>query len=162
MKLQDDKVYSRLGTDYLRLHDLPKAVEAMAHANDINPADLENSRNLGIAYMQMGRKDDAERTFRAITAQNDRYAPAYDGLGLLALQREDIETARREFEKALQVDPKEVVALLNLGMLYQKTGNQERALYYFQSFLTKAPPRQFGNEFPAVRAAIQELEGEKK
>jgi len=162
MKLQDDKVYSRLGTDYLRVHDLPKAVEAMVHANDINPADLENFRNLGIAYMQMGRKDDAERTFKAITAQNDRYAPAYDGLGLLALQRADNETARRKFEKALQVDPKEVVALLNLGMLYQKTGNQERAIYYFQNFLTKAPPQQFGAEFPAVRAVIQELKTEKK
>ncbi len=161
MKLQDDKVYARLGTDYLRVRDLPKAVDAMARASEINPADLENLRNLGIAYMQLGRRDDAERTFKSITAQNDRYAPAYDGLGLVALDRGDTETARRDFERSLQVDPKEVVALLDLGMVYQKMGNQDEALYYFQSFLAKAPPAQFGNQFPAVRAAIQELTAKK-
>jgi Tfp pilus assembly protein PilF len=78
-------------------------------------------------------------------------------LGLIALQRGDTEVARSEFEKALQADPKEVVALLDLGMLYQKMGNPEQALSYYESFLAKAPPAQFGNQFPAVRAAIQQL-----
>jgi arylsulfatase A-like enzyme/Flp pilus assembly protein TadD len=162
MKLESDKIYSRLGIDYLHLQDFPKAVDALNQAKEINPLDLDNLLNLGMAYLQQGRRDDAERAFKAITAQNDRFAPAYDGLGLLAVERKDTETARREFEKALEVNPQEVRALLDLGILYQQTGNREQALHYLQAFLDKAPRGEFSDQIPEVRDAIQDLKAHKE
>lgn len=162
VKVETDKIYSRLGIDYLHLNQLDKAVDAMARANLINPRDLNNLLNLGMAYLQLGRVDDAEKAFRAITAQNDRSAAAHNGLGLVAIQRGDTETARREFEKALEVNPDEVKSLLDLGILYQKTGNREQALHYLQLFMSKAPRGQFTDQLPAVREAIQELRVDKK
>jgi choline-sulfatase len=157
MQLGTDQIYSRLGRDYLRLHDLPRALDAMTRANQINPTDLDNLRNIGTAELQLGRVDDAERAFRAITVQNDRYAAAYNGLGLVAIQRGDAQTALQQFQKALDADPHEVEPLLNLGLLYQKAGNRDQALHYFTMFLARAPRDQYGKMFPDVRAAIQEL-----
>jgi len=161
MKLETDKIYSRLGIDEMHLQDLPKAVEALNHAKELNPAELGNWLDLGMAYLQLGRQGDAERAFKAITAQNDHYAAAYDGLGLLAVQRKDPETARRQFEKALEVDPDDVKAMLDLGILYQQTGNDAQALHYLQSFLDKVPPGQFSDQVPDVREAVKELKASK-
>ena len=115
MNLATDQIYSRLGKDYLRLHQLDKAAPAMARASEINPADLDNLRNLGTAYLELHRTDEAERAFKAITLQNDRYAAAYNGLGLVAIQRDDSGAARRNFERAIEVGPEEVEPLLNPG-----------------------------------------------
>jgi len=160
-KLETDKIYSRLGVDYLHVQRLDKALDAMEQAFRMNPRDLNNLLNLGMAYLQTGRIDDADRAFKAITAQNDRFAAAHNGLGLVAVQRGDAEGARRAFEKALAVNPGELKSLLDLGILYQQTGNRERALHYLRLFVAKVPPGQFTNQLPAIREAIQELSGGK-
>jgi len=157
LNVRTDLIYSRLGRDHLRIHDLPKAAEAMARASQINPTDLDNLRNLGTAYLHLGRIDDAEKAFKAILVQNDRYASAYNGLELVAVQRSDAGEARRNFEKALEVDPDEMEPLLNLGVLYQRTGRRELALRYLELFLRKAPANQYKGQLPVVREAVREL-----
>jgi len=157
MGVATDLILSRLGKAYLRVGNLRKGVKAMEKASRTNPTDLDNLRNLGIAYLQLERVEDAEKAFRAITVQDDRYAAAYNGLGLVAVRRGDADAARRNFEKALEVNPDEPEPLLNLGVLYQKTGLSKQALHYLQMFLAKAPADQYGDQFLAVREAIQEL-----
>ncbi len=152
-----EEILSRLGKAYLRVRDLDKAVEAMERASRINPTDLDNWRNLGIAYLELRRLVPAENVFKAILVQDDRYAAAYNGLGLVAIQRGDGDTARPNFEKAIELDPQQVEPMLNLGLLYQKTGNKEQALRYFTMFLEKAPREEYGHLLPRVREAIQEL-----
>lgn len=159
MNLGTDLIYSRLGKDELRLNELDKAVNAMVRANQINPTDLDNLRNLGTAYLQLGRVDDAEKAFKVVTVQNAMYAAAWNGLGLVAIQRDDADSARRDFEKALEVSPDEVEPLLNLGVLYQKAGNKEQAIRYFELFLKRAPREDYAPLLPKVREAIQELRG---
>jgi len=156
MKQGTDQMYSRLGKDELRLHQLDKAVSAMAQASELNPTDLDNLRNLGTAYLELNRVKDAEGEFKAITVQNDKYAAAYNGLGLVAIRRGDADSARHDFEKALEASPDEVEPLLNLGLLYKKAGNNSQAVHYFEMFLAKAPKEQYGAMFPNVREAIHE------
>ncbi|PYV86009.1 MAG: hypothetical protein DMG05_21130 [Acidobacteria bacterium] len=152
-----DQILSRLGKAYLRLNDLENAVAAMEQASQINPTDLDNLRNLGTAYLQLQRVAEAEKAFKAILVQDDRYAAAYNGLGLVAIQRGDGDTARPNFEKAIELDPEQVEPLLNLGVLYQRTGHKEQALHYLTMFLEKAPPENYSHLLPQVREAIQEL-----
>jgi arylsulfatase A-like enzyme/cytochrome c-type biogenesis protein CcmH/NrfG len=152
-----DLILTRLGKAYLRTGELQKGVEALEKASRINPTDLDNLRNLGTAYLQLRRVNDAEKAFKAITIQDDSYAAALNGLGLVAVQRGDAETARRNFEKALAANPDDLEPVLNLGVLYKETGNKEQALHYLQMFLSKAPPDQYGEQIPLVREAIQEL-----
>ena len=159
MNARTDQVYARLGKDELRLQHLDKAVSAMARAAGINPTDLDNLRNLGTAYLQLGRVEDAEKAFKANIVQNDHYAAAWNGLGLVAVQREDADSARRNFEKALEFGPDEIEPLLNLGVLYQKAGKCPEAVRYLQRFLRKASQSQYGHLFPDVREAIRGCSG---
>ena len=152
-----DIIYSRLGKLYLRLHELDKAVDVMNRSNQINPTDLDNLRNLGTAELQLGHVDEAERAFKAITLQNDHYSAAYNGLGLVAIRRGDADTARHDFEKAIELDSAEVEPLLNLGVLFDKAGDKPQALHYYQQFLEKASPKDYSALIPKVRAAVQDL-----
>ncbi len=156
LKLGTDQIYSRLGKVYLRLHQLDKAVDAMTHGAELNPTDLDNLRNLGTAELELGRVDEAGKAFKAITLQNDRYAAAWNGLGLVAVRRGDAETARRNFERAIELAPEEVEPLLNLGVLYQKAGDRQDAVHYLEMFLEKAPRKEYGSMFAEVREAIRE------
>jgi len=156
-RISTDIIYSRLGKLYLRLRELDKAVDLMSRANQINPTDLDNLRNLGTGQLQLGRVDEAEKSFRAIVLQNDRYGAAYNGLGLVAIQRGDADAARRDFEKAFALDSTEVEPLLNLGVLYDKAGNKPLALRYYQQFLEKASPKDYSALIPKVRAAVRDL-----
>lgn len=152
-----DQILSRLGKAYLRVHDLVNGVKVMEEAGRMNPTDLDNFRNLGTAYLELQRLPEAEKAFRAILVQDDRNAPAYNGLGLVAIQRGDGDAARVNFERAIEFGPDEVEPLFNLGLLYQKTGNRAQALRYFQMFVERAPKESYGNLLPQVREAISEL-----
>jgi tetratricopeptide (TPR) repeat protein len=152
-----DEILSRLGKAYLRVNDLDNAIPAMEKASRINPTDLDNLRNLGIAYLQVNRLPVAEKTFKAILVQDDRYAAAYNGLGLVAVQRGDGDAARPNFEKAIELDAAQVEPLLNLGLLYQTAGYKDQALHYFTLFLEKASPEDYGHLLPRVREAIRDL-----
>jgi len=159
MKMETDQIFSRLGRDYLRTHQLEKAVQAMRRASELNPTDLDNLRNLGTAELQLGRLQEARKAFESITVQNENYGPAFNGLGLVAIAQGDADSALRNFQRAVEVDPSEAEPLLNLGLLYQKTGHREQAVHYFQLFLEKAPGGQYRNLIPKVQEAIQELQG---
>jgi choline-sulfatase len=152
-----DEILSRLGKAYLRVHELDSAIDAMEKASRINPTDLDNFRNLGIAYLQLNRLPEAEKAFKAILVQDDRYAAAYNGLGLVAVQRGDGDAARPNFERAIELDSAQVEPLLNLGLLYQTAGYKDQALHYFTLFLEKASPEDYGHLLPRVREAIQDL-----
>jgi tetratricopeptide (TPR) repeat protein len=152
-----DQILARLGKAYLRVHDLANGLKAMEEAGRVNPTDLDNLRNLGIAFLQVKRVPEAEKAFKAIIVQDDRYAAAYNGLGLVAIERGEGDAARVNFEKAVEYGPDEVEPLLNLGLLYQKAGDRAHALRYFQLFLEKAPREDYGHLLPQVREAINEL-----
>jgi Flp pilus assembly protein TadD len=149
--------YARLGKLYLRLHKLDKAMDAMTQARQTDPTNLDNLRNLGTAELQLGHVDDAERAFKAILLQNDHFSGAYNGLGLVAIQRGDATTARQDFEKAIELNSGEVEPLLNLGVLYDKEGDRTQALGYYQQFLAKASAKEYSALIPKVRAAVQDL-----
>jgi len=155
--ISTDIINARLGKLYLRLHQPDKAVDAMSRANQINPTDLDNLRALGLTQLQLGRVDEAEKAFKAITLQNDHYGAAYNGLGLVAIRRGDDDAARRDFERAVELDPSELEPLLNLGVFFETHGNKPLALRYYQEFLQKASPKDYGDMIPKVRSAVQEL-----
>jgi Flp pilus assembly protein TadD len=101
---------------------------------------------------------DAERVYKAIVAIEPSSSAAQNGLGVLAIQRQDGTAARGYFEKAVELDPDMVEAHLNLGLLYQIAGDRGRARACFEQFLAKASPRQYAAVIPKVRAALAELQ----
>jgi len=97
---------------------------------------------------------DAERTFKWSLATGNETALAYNGLGLVSIQKQDVATARGYFEKAVHLDPDLLEAQLNLGRAYKILGDIPRARAAFEAFLAKAPPAQYG---PIIAELRQEL-----
>jgi len=150
------RLLSRLGDLYVRGGRKDQAIEAYEKAAQFNPADVESEVNLATAYLEQGKLADAERCFRWALATEES-AAAYNGLGLVAIQRQDAAAARTHFERAVALDPDLVVAQLNLGLLYKMAGDIPRARACFEAFLAKAPRAEYAKVIPQVREELQAL-----
>ena len=91
------------------------AIVEYEKAAQFNPADLDSQNNLATAYLEKGRVADAERVFRWILTNDNDYAAAQNGMGLMSIQKQDPNAARGYFERAVQLDPDLVEAQMNLG-----------------------------------------------
>jgi len=152
------RLYSRIADLYLREGKKDEAIIHYEKAAQFNPSDYESQSNLATAYLEQGRVADAERIFRWIIAAGEEYAPAYNGLGLVSIQRRDLPTAKVNFERAVHLDPDLVEAHLNLGLIYRMTGDIPRARSSFQAFLAKAARSQYGHIIPQVREELAALQ----
>jgi len=107
-----------------------------------------------MAYLETGKPQDAERVFKWCLATDDKFALAYNGLGLAAIDRGDLTAARGYFEKAAQFDPDLLEAKLNLGRIHKINGDTAKARACFEEFLAKAPAAEYG---PIIAKLKEEL-----
>ena len=147
-------LYSRLAYLYLQAGNRDEAIAAYERAAQMNPSDCESLNDLGMAYLGMGRLDDAARVFKWSLAADDAYALAYNGLGLVAVRKQDMTAARGYFEKAVQLDADLLEAQLNLGRIYKMIGANARARACFEAFLAKAQPAEYGELIPRIRQEL--------
>ncbi|MBL8727417.1 MAG: glycosyltransferase [Planctomycetes bacterium] len=84
-------------------------------AQGVDDEELEAGR--GHALHAMGRMHDAAQAFRAAIAIGARNADAYNRLGVVLYQAGDVSGARRNFERALMLEPEHGDALANLAAL---------------------------------------------
>ena len=130
----------------------------MKKATQLNPSDSESLNDLAPAYLQTGKIGDAERGFKWSLSIDDKTPLAYNGLGLVSIQKRDMEGARGYFEKAVQIDPDLLEAQLNLGRIYKIMGANTRARACFEAFLAKASPAVYGPVIPKVRAELAAMQ----
>jgi len=152
--IRSGRLLSRMGDLYLRDGKRGDAIAAYEKAAQFNPSDVESQSNLATAYLEEGKIGDAERCFRWVLTIEES-ATAYNGLGLVAIQRQDSRAARENFERAVALDPNLVEAQLNLGLIYKMAGDLPRAKACFEAFLDKAPRGRYAKIIPQVK---QELE----
>jgi arylsulfatase A-like enzyme/Flp pilus assembly protein TadD len=151
----DGMILSSLANLYLREGNLKEAVSYYQQAAQHNPLDVEGQNDLATAYIQTGRLADAERVFRWVLAIQP-YAPAYNGLGIIADKRNDVATARKNFERAVQLDPAYVEGQLNLGMVCTQAHDIPCARTAFRAFLANAPPS-YGKVLLQVKVALAHM-----
>ena len=156
--VENGRLHSRIGDLLVRSGKKAEAIPEYEKALQINPADMQTQANLATAYLETGRLADAERVYKAIIAIDETYAAAYNGLGVVAIQRQDGTAARGYFEKTVQLDPDLVEAQLNLGLLYKMAGDRARARTCFEAFLAKASPKEYGQVIPKVREELVTLQ----
>jgi choline-sulfatase len=152
----DGRLLARRGDLYLRRGKKAEAIAAYEEGARYNPADVESQTNLATAYLEMGRLPDAEQAFKRVLTVEE-YALAYNGLGLIGIQRRDFESARVNFERAVALDPDLVEAQLNLGLLYKMSGNLPRSKACFEAFVAKASPKQYGQVISQVKQELASM-----
>jgi arylsulfatase A-like enzyme/cytochrome c-type biogenesis protein CcmH/NrfG len=156
--IESGRLHSRIADLLVRAGKKAEAIPEYEKAAQLNPADVDSQANLATAYLETGRLPDAERVYKGISTIEPSFAAAYNGLGVIAIQRQDPATARGYFEKAIELDPDQVEAQLNLGLIYKMAGDRARARICFQTFLAKASPAQYGQVIPKVREELVELQ----
>ena len=127
-------------------------------SNSIEPVRCESLNDLATAYLQTGKIGDAERVFKWSLSLDDKTPLAYNGLGLVSIQKRDMGEARGYFEKAVQIDPDLLEAQLNLGRIYKIMGANTRARACFEAFLAKASPAEYGPVITKVRAELAAMQ----
>ncbi len=154
-------IFSRLGQLYLSKGDLQQAISYYQQELQLDPVSVSARNGLATAYSQSGRLAEAEREFRQVLAIQ-QYIPAYDGLGLVEVKQHDFTGARKNFERAIQLDPKYAAAQLNLGVLCMQTSDFPCARSAFKAFLAQASPAQYGDMIPRVHNALNTVLAEKR
>jgi len=152
--LRNAWLFSRLAYLNLKLGNKDEAIVAYERAAQLNPSDSESLNDLGMAYLETGKPQEAERVFKWSLATDEKFALGYNGLGLVAIERRDLPAARGYFEKAVQLDPDLLEARLNLGRIYKINGDKVKARACFEEFLKKAPPAEYG---PVIAKLKEEL-----
>ena len=148
-------ILSRLANLYLRTGNLKQAISYYQQAEQQNPLDIESQNDLATAYLQSGQLANAERVFHWVLAIQP-YAPAYNGLGIIADKRNDVAGARANFEKAVQLNPKDVEGQLNLGIICNQARDIPCARRAFRAFVANAP-KDYGPELDQAKAALAHM-----
>jgi len=93
----------------------------------------------GKRLLEAGRLDDALREFERAKGLNPNYAPAYEGIGLVALERQDLRAAEQSMKQARDKDEQYAPAYVGLGRVYSAMGHYEDAVEQFRMALKKDP-----------------------
>ena len=132
---------------YLRRNEVDERTEAGADAMIRNyrealrrdPGLIEAPLGLAEKLLEASRFDEAEVEFAAILGRDPRSIRGLVGAGRVAMLRGDIEASTRHYEDALALDPREKVALRELGMIELKGGQISRARSRLKAAVEVAP-----------------------
>jgi tetratricopeptide (TPR) repeat protein/peroxiredoxin len=116
--------------------------EAIGHfqkALELNSDHLVALDNLGSAYRQQKRWDDARKTYDRALQISPNDAEANYGLGMVFAQNDDTVRAFDSLQRALKLRPIYPEALNNLGILYLRTQRRNEAVASFEECIRVAP-----------------------
>jgi type IV pilus assembly protein PilF len=123
-----------MGEKYLAAGETANALKYLTDAAEKKPNDPVIEYDLALAYDQRGLQDKALSHIQNALKIKPAYPEALNTMGYIYATRGQFELARGAFQKALD-DPfykTPQFAAYNLGRLYEKNGDIERALFYYQ------------------------------
>ena len=131
--------YYTLGKAQAAQGDAEQAVRSFSQALRIWPEDPAALYARAVVLLEIGSGRPAELDFRAalkygLAAQYA--ADAYNSLGVILAQRDDIKGATVEFERAVQLQPALVPAQQNLAVSLMKEGRTDEALAHLRQALS--------------------------
>jgi tetratricopeptide (TPR) repeat protein len=93
----------------------------------------EEAYQLGLGHEKFGQISDAERAYKAALAKDPLFSPAHLRLGVLALDRFELNEAAEHFEKVLERDPTSGDAHYFLGIVDADLGrNLDARRHYYR------------------------------
>ncbi|MGA8234582.1 MAG: tetratricopeptide repeat protein [Candidatus Acidiferrales bacterium] len=133
------KAWNNLGILAAREGHADEAIQNFQRALQIDPDFVISLENLGSAYRQAKRWEDAQKVLQRALQLSPDDAEANYGMGMVFAQRDDTEQAYEYLQKALASRPAYPEALNNLGILYLRTHRAEDAEKTFQESIRVAP-----------------------
>ncbi len=134
--------HSTIALVYQREGELGKAKEHFRRALSLKPDDGATHNNFAVLLCQTGNYDEAEKHF--LIALKSRYyktpSRAFENLGLCAMQKPDFKAAEKHFRRALQINPRLPVSLLEMAKVSLKNKRYMSGRAYLQRFSEVSSP----------------------
>ena len=146
--LQLSQIYRRLGRAraalgqhrlFERLQALASRVERYRLQVKAYPDDARAHSNLGMAYGEQGRLDEALDLFRKAIDLDPGYGRAHYGLATVFYRRDQLNLAIGAYEQACRLAPESPEAFNDLGRAYYRTGQYGKAVAMYRKALVLAP-----------------------
>ena len=148
-----------------RKGDFVTALSDYQKAADLDPQAIEVYRDLAQLNLRTGRTDAALRAAQRVRDLAPAQSSSFLFLGHVHVARGDLAMAAQEYEKALELDPRNLKALENLGNYYSSI-NAKKAIEYYKRYLDISPKEaeiyfqmgfihQKGGDTPAAIAAFK-------
>lgn len=118
--------YSGRGHVYYNLHDLEKAAPEFARAVELAPTNAENWNMKAWILTKLGQHEQAIADATRSLSLNE-HANTLDTRAYAYLQQQKYDLALKDFNRALELDPKLGDAYLHRSQLYAATGKSDLA-----------------------------------
>ncbi len=104
-----------------------------------SPGDYMAHHNLGIAYIEAGRREIARLAFERSLELNPDFSKTHNNLGRMSAAAGETEQAERYFRKAIEIDPAYANAFTGLGALYAQTKRDKEAVLALEQSIALDP-----------------------
>lgn len=128
-----------IGQCYDRTGDLPHAGQYYCQCLQICPNHPDYRQALAGVLVREGRAPEATRMIEDWLAREPKMASAYAVDGWLLHQTGDLPRAQARLQQALELDPHEPRALVELGSVYEAMQRPERAIALYEKALDQNP-----------------------
>ena len=153
--------YAAIGSLEMKAGKLESAVESLKRAIQFDSNDFDANVNLGIAYVNLRKYDDAEPALLAAAYINREAVTPHYYLGIIFFLRHDLDVARKAFETAKQLkDPKSLpLTHRYLGQVYEAKKMHQEAVAEFETYINLVPE---AKDAEGVRKAISDIRTREK
>jgi Flp pilus assembly protein TadD len=133
------------------------AIRDLEEARRLDPGNHEIYFQLGQAFMQCGRYDQALDQYEQSIAMTAENPDAHFNLGYIFLARKEYTSAAREFEEVIKLKPPYLDdAYVNLGIAQYKAGHFKEALLALKKALQLDPKNgRVSSYIDAVKAQLR-------
>jgi predicted Zn-dependent protease len=94
----------------------------------VSTEQIAGMASLGHQFWKQGRRREAQKMFRALVALDEKSYYGHAGLGLVAMEEEDLAAAEEHLRTALALQPHDAAVAVNLGEVLLRQGKLEAAI----------------------------------
>ncbi|MEZ4886040.1 MAG: tetratricopeptide repeat protein [Chitinophagales bacterium] len=138
-KIKDGWTAYRIGEAFLQQKQYETAADYFSKSLDILPLNLDFKNKLGVAVMELGNIEGAQKLFASILEESNQHIAALTNLGFVMVNLGDLKEAERLYEQALALSPDYVPALLNMAGLQSLRRNALKAKSLVERVLELQP-----------------------
>lgn len=131
-------LYRGQGIAYLGKTMYAEAAEAFEKAlacsdGRVSGIDYDINYYLATAYYKMGEKDKAIQVYDAIVALKEKEVDAYYLRGVIYIEKGDLEKARADFDKTIELTPENYDRLIEIYCVLEANGYKDVGQQYLQA-----------------------------